>query len=368
MMKKHGAQLDGPGPITLDSDLEPLDKEADAKVGPTTRDGLYLYTAAERLRAAEWFHDALVNRIKAKMPGFLGLIGELLTKAEEHISNEILNTFDTDQTQTDDDNTGCKQQRDTSAVSPDNILFWDKPKPQRRSFYGFAQPLIYRKPRYDVVTVYRWKKVIARGNLSGTVFSPNNTLVDGALAQLTDDMTTHSDANGHYQLTNVPYGRYVLSAQKVLQDGSFWSANPSLDLEAPDTTLDIHLQALPQWFRTVHINENIHTRYTRWIGPVKVDDQSADLPFYRALDVGPSNTHAETAVTHDVVDAHAALHITVDWKVDDNSVLVTFTFQLHDQTAANHFAVPRDGWFQSLFGTAYDTVRSLERCGTRKGG
>jgi hypothetical protein len=345
MMKQHGVQLEGRGPITQDGDLEILDKEAGAEVGPTTPDGLYLYRATEWLNAAHWFHDALANRVYAKT----GWIGELFTKAVEHITNEILNTFDTDQTQTDDDNTPWQQQRDTNAVSPDNLLFWDKPSAGIGSLYGFAQPLIYREPRYDVVTVYRWKKVVARGNLSGLV-SFNNTPVGGSMVQLTDDMTTFSDGSGHYQLTNVPFGQYVVVAQKVQPDGTFLSAHPALDLDAPDTTFDIHLQPPPEQYRTVHINGNIHTRYTRWIGPVKVDDQSGDQPFYRALDVGPFNTHAETTVTHDVVDAHAVLHITVDWKVNDNSILVGFTFQLHDQTTGNNFAVPKDGW-QSWWAT-----------------
>lgn len=340
MMKKHNVHLEGMGATEQDADLEIPDKEAGAKVGPTTPDGLYLYTAADRLVAGNWLHNAIYNQAYAKT----GWLGEVLTKAADHISNEMLNSFANDTTQTDDDNDTWQQTKDANAVSPDNLLFWDAPNFGSHGLYGYAERLIYREPRYDTITIYRWRKVALKGTLSGTVYF-NNAPMAGATVQLYDGMTGFTDGNGKYQLQNVPYGKYVITAQKVQQDGTYLSNGngTAVDIESPNLTQDIYLQPPPDVFRTVHISGTMHTRYTQWAGPVKISDESADEPFYQSLDVGPYSTHNETTITQDVESAHASLHVIVDWQLD-KSINVSFQFQLHDQTAQNQFSLAEDCW------------------------
>jgi hypothetical protein len=344
-LKKHGVHLEGLGATVQDTDLEPLDKEAGAKVGPTTPDGLYLYTAADRLNAGNWLHDAIYNQAYDQT----GWLGELLTKAADHIANEMLNSFAVDVTQTDDDNETWKQTKDANAVSPDNFFFYDGPGFGAHSFYGYAEPLIYREPGYDTITVYRWNKVITKGSLSGTVFF-NNGPVSGATVQLYDGMTAFTDANGHYQLQNVPFGQYVESVQKVEPDGTYLSTNQPVTINSPTVTQDIHLQLPPDMYRTIHVTGKMHIRYTQWVGPVKIHDDSNDFNIYASMDVGPYGTHGEATISHNVNSATATLHVVVDWQVD-KSVWVSFSFNLHDQTTSNWFMVAENAW-QGWWATA----------------
>ena len=78
--------------------------------------------------------------------------------------------------------------------------------------------MIYREPRYDTVTVYRWKNVPTKGTLSGRVTFNGQPLTD-ALVQIYDGKQTATDANGHYQLQDVPFGSYIVNVTATDTDG-----------------------------------------------------------------------------------------------------------------------------------------------------
>ena len=335
MMKKHDVHLQTTGATVQPSDLTPQEKAEGAKVGPSTPDGLYLYSAAERLVGANWLYNSIYNQAYAQT----GWLGELLTRAADHIANEILNSFADDTTQTDDDNTTWQQTHDANAVSPDNLMFWQPPP---LSFYGYAEPAIYREPRYDMVTIYRWNKVSSKGTLTGTVFF-NNASLSGVAVQLYDGMTAFTDTHGNYQLQDVPFGQYVVQAQKVQPDGTYLSASTQVNIQGAKTTCNLYLQLPPDMYRTIHLTGSMYTHHTYAIGPITIKDEAATEPFYYALDVGPDRTHAEQVVSQDVEDAHSQLKIVLDWQVD-KSVKVSFGFQLQDQTASNMFSVTENGW------------------------
>jgi hypothetical protein len=345
MMKRNGMHLACAGDTVAASDLSVAQTETGAKVGPATPDGLYLYSASERASAGQWLHDQIYNQATdtiGQKAGILGGLVEAFTKLATHVSNEILNAFALDQVQTDDDNEGWASPGDASAVSPDNIMLWNGPSAPTPGPFGYAEPLAYREPRYDTVTVSRWRQVLQTGNLSGQVTFEGKP-VPGATVQLYDGKSSGTDANGHYAIANVPYGHYVAKTQKEQQDRSFLSANPSVNVEAPNVTANIALLPPPDVYRTIMIDGKIHTHYTYHI-IIKTQDDSGDLPFHKELDLGPNNTHAETQIEHDVKDAHAVLHISLDYQAANKAVLVTFAFSLHDQRTQKSFLVGKDAW------------------------
>ena len=338
MMKRNGMHLAGSGDFVKVSDLSPQQIAAGARIGPSTPDGLYLYTAAERARAAQWLHDQIYDQamdLMSKKAGILGVLVEAFTKLAEHVSNEILNAFARDRVQTDDNDEGWKNTADSNAVSPDNILMWNGPRSNPPGPYGYCEPLVYREPRYDLVTVSKWRQIQLSGTLSGVVTFQGGP-VGGAMITLYDGKSGGSDGQGHYSIANVPYGSYVAKAEKE-QNGLFLSATSNVNLEAANATLDIQLQPPPAVFRTIVLDGTIHTHYTFHI-IVKTEDKSRDVPFHRELRVGPFSTHAEAVIENDVESAHAILRFTVDWQLD-TSVNVSFSFNLHDQTANNSFRV-----------------------------
>lgn len=160
MMKRNGMHLEGPTDFVQPNSLTPAQKDMGAKVDANTVDGLYLYSSAERQRAATWLHDQIHNQAQDKLDQEAGLaswIVELLTKTVVQISNEFLNGFISDRVVTADDNTGWSHPGVGHTVSPDNIMMWNGP--DRGGPYGYSEPLVYREPRYDVVTVTKWHQV-----------------------------------------------------------------------------------------------------------------------------------------------------------------------------------------------------------------
>jgi len=338
MMKRNGMHLAGAGDFVNATDLSPAQIAAGARVGPNTPDGLYLYTAPERARAGQWLHDQIFDQAMetmSKKAGILSGVVELFTNLAEHVSNEILNAFARDRVQTDDDNDGWKNTVDANAVSPDNILLWNGPRSNAPGPYGYCEPLVYREPRYDLVTVSKWRQIQLSRALSGIV-TYNGNPIAGAIVTLYDGKSAGSDSQGHYSIVNVPYGSYVAKAQKE-QNGFFLSANSNVDVEAANATLNIQLQPPPSVFRTIVLDGTIHTHYTFHV-IVKTQDKSHDLPFHRELRVGPFSPHAESVIENDVKTAHAVLHIAVDLQLD-TSVKVSFSFKLHDEVAKNSFIV-----------------------------
>ena len=175
----------------LPTDLEPADVAAGAAVDPGGLDGLYAYTAAERLAAAEWLFDTLHDEVRDQA----GWLGEFLTDAADDVANQMINAFVTD----DADARNSQKWRDVgpaTAVSPDNLLWWDGPDGD--GLYGYAEPLIYREPRKETYTVSRWKQVLVYGRLSGQVTNDDGQPVAGALVQLYDGKSDYTRQRGRY--------------------------------------------------------------------------------------------------------------------------------------------------------------------------
>nr|OQO32496.1 hypothetical protein B0A51_00905 [Rachicladosporium sp. CCFEE 5018] len=229
MMKKTGMLLQTAGNVVTNADLRGSAVSAGDKVGPSTPDGLFLYSAAERKRCAEWLHEQIANRAMNKInqkAGILGVVVDLFTKLTTHVSNEFLNPFARDVVGTDDDDTACENTVDANAVSPDNIMWWKGPGGTSAGPYGCWEPLIYREPSYDVVRINRWRQVQLTVHLFGVITFLRVTVM------LYEGKVGNTDAAGHYTIHQAPHGMYTAKAHKV-QDGNVLSAATPATLMPP---------------------------------------------------------------------------------------------------------------------------------------
>ncbi|KAK5202680.1 hypothetical protein LTR96_011439 [Exophiala xenobiotica] len=332
MMKRNGMHLAGPDVSTKDSDLTAAQKAAGAKVAatnPLTPDGLYLYSAAERARAADFLHTQITNQVTeeiAEGADFHGIqLGglvsgplELLTLIKKHVPNEIVNFFAGDNGTLNDDEEGWRNTKDANAVSPDNIMLWNGPTATVPGPYGYVEPCRYTDARVDLVPVSRWKLVQQQGTVTGTV-TYNGAPVKSATISLGGDYTTGSDNNGHYTIDHVPYGRYTLKAQQVLgrvspdlsatPDTILLTANMPIDLEQPSQTTDIALQPPPAARRNVVLDGSIHIHYDYHAFIFGSDIEDNDFPFHievpiSILDIPPGNKH--TTISKNIKTAQVA--------------------------------------------------------------
>lgn len=109
----------------------------------------------------------------------------------------------------------------------------------------------YLQQHTEQYTVSRWKKVVTRGTISGTV-TLNGAPVKGAYVQVYDGKATTSDANGHYQLTDVPLGNYHVNGRAVV-GGMEYFDQEALNLTAATATSDLKLHGLPEEYRTLDL-------------------------------------------------------------------------------------------------------------------
>jgi hypothetical protein len=234
-MKAEGraTNLETTQSLVTPTDLEANDVAKGAAVRPVTRDGLYMYSATERLNAGEWLYDYIYNQAYE----IAGWAGTLLTDAPDDVANQFLNVFENDNAD-GKDSEDWRTPEDADAVSPDDMLWWDGP--DKGGVYGFVEPAIYREPRIESYTVSRWKKVVTRGDIHGRVFA-NGALTSGALVQVYESKSAFSASDGTYSLNDVPLGGYMLKASKVI-DGALHSVQQTIDLTGEDMTVDIVLQ------------------------------------------------------------------------------------------------------------------------------
>lgn len=74
--------MTGAGPTAKQSDLTPKQAAEGAHIGPATPDGLFLYTEAERTKAAVWLQnavaDTIIDKIHSKSGAFSGIVNVVL--------------------------------------------------------------------------------------------------------------------------------------------------------------------------------------------------------------------------------------------------------------------------------------------------
>ncbi|MBI5571768.1 MAG: hypothetical protein HY914_17630 [Desulfomonile tiedjei] len=345
-LKRQGLQLEGP-------DLEGGDVAGGAEVGPTTPDGLYHYTAAERLAGALWLKEQVTRRVERHLEEKLGIPAQLLNsfaKISEHVSNQMLNTLASDWA---DDAAkysqawhGPENAKDIDTVSPENALFWDSPA--TAGLYGWAVPLSYRQSRQEEVTVHRWKKVQAKGNLSGYVRFQGNPVAK-VLVQVYDGKSDFTDVNGHYRIAGIPFGPYVVKAFKEALNGISAGASCAFALDQQDMTLDITLASPEADFRRVQMFAHITTTDDEWWRP----DEHASKDYFEEVQVGQLNPQKAVYFEQRMGgEIRIELRLQIDWQAG-GAIQVTpiakmfqgptdSTNDLDDEENALPFIVPTD--------------------------
>lgn len=327
-LKNSGVMLEGKGSTVNLSDLEIPDKQAGAQVDPAggTKDGLYLYSAEERLAAGQWLYNELYNKVSNKA----GDWGIFWTDAADDIANQVLNTFASDWSDLDaknsDDwiNTGP-----ANAVSPDNILFWDSPA--NGGLYGYAEPLVYRPKRWEKVFVHRWKYVTKKVTLKGKVIF-NGQPVEGATLGPLVGKFSGSDADGEFIFEEIPVGCYILNALKSSQDGPPLSASVSVNVTDGDNWVLVELKGPSEFYRRIVIDGwmGLHDADAIMAEGVQADET---WNFHSELLLEAWNTHGEFPVVHSTGgEVRGELLLKVDLSTD-LSVRVNVDVLLYEGTS-----------------------------------
>ncbi|WP_406694603.1 carboxypeptidase-like regulatory domain-containing protein [Singulisphaera sp. Ch08] len=284
--KALGAHLETSQTLVTPTDLEPKDVETGAVVRPTTPDGLYNYSAQERHDAANWLFETVHNQAFEKA----GWFGEALTDGADDIANQFLNAFANDDGD-GKDSEEWKDLRDADAVSPDNMMWWDAPA--QGGLYGYVEPAIYREPRVESYTVSKWKKVVTRGRIRGTVRGEAGP-VSGAIVQVYDGKTTFTAADGTYALADVPLGAYQIKASRVI-DGVLYSAQVNIELAGEELVVDIVLQPPSERYRVAQVFIDFFGRDYESFDDDELNDPG---PEYFELELGPDKTVHSTGKTY----------------------------------------------------------------------
>jgi hypothetical protein len=274
--KARNAFLETSQSVVTPTDLEQSpDVDQGAAVRPTTPDGLYTYTAAERLNAALWLFITIYNQAFEEA----GWMGEFWTDASDDTANQFLNAFANDDG-AGKDSDEWQNVTDADAVSPDNMIWWDGPS--RGGLWGYTEPAIYREPRVESYTVSKWKKVLTRGRIHGRILGGNGA-ESGAYVQVYDGKSTYSAADGSYELIKVPFGPYKVKASKVI-DGAYHSAEKTIDLQQEDLVVDITLEPPSERYRIAQMFIDFWGRDYENFGDDEIKDPG---PEYFELELGP---------------------------------------------------------------------------------
>lgn len=389
-------QLEGDFPITTDADLEPEDRDpnVDGRTDQATLDGLYRYEEDNRRRAADALYENVAAEAHATMDAFaggaVGWLANLLTDAADDVGNQVCNTFASDFSGTDDfgneskDWARWKQPGVGHAVSPDNILMWDAPKPWRNGIqhglYGYAEKMVYRPAYVERRRVSRWVRVKKTGWVDGIVMF-NGSPVANANVNIGGSALI-CDANGRFPTMKYPVGSYQVGAGKLWADGLYYQGTANITVIANATEhIVINLNPPPDAFRELVIN-----------GTVQIVDDDSGFPKFAGKNPSPPYSWIVSGLffgeyfnqgnhrEHDFVQGWAdevrvELHLKMDL-LAAGVIRVNWTGQLYEGDSADtndlddqqsgSFDVDRNGFFdfrlhlQTSHGDSGDVVLRFE--------
>ncbi|MEO7145856.1 MAG: carboxypeptidase-like regulatory domain-containing protein, partial [Bryobacteraceae bacterium] len=369
-MKASGINLVGSNAVETVAELSSAAVAGGAEVGATTLDGLFYYSQSERQTAAQVLNAIIYNEAE-QHEGFAQYIPGVGSTIAQNIADQILNMF----AYNDPNKYGSsdwQKSGDANAVSPDNIPWWNPP------FFGYAEQLQYLEQHTEEYTVSKWQKVTVFGAVSGTVTRQDTgAAVGGAHVSLNDSLTTTTNAQGQFQIANVPAGSYDLKAWAVvtiggaqvqIANGPYGSAGQGQTITTtpanPNLTINVVLQTLPPSYRRLdlqfqwssdHGDANAwHNSGFRYEGP-----NTASIP------LGPGSGGFGNTGTYSYsydYDHQGLFRCEYDFMaalLEDDSIEVTLTGKMIDDGSNDeqaeytiHFNVPVDGqnsgWWISI--------------------
>ncbi len=364
LAKARHAHLETSQALVTPTDLEPGDvvsagnpviTPGGAFVRPLTPDGLYTYSAEERLNAANWLYNFIYNEVFDKA----GWLGNFITDAADDVANQILNAFANDDAD-GRDSTAWQNVTEADAVSPDNMLWWDSPA--QGGLYGYAEPALYREPRKETYTISKWKRVLNRGNVHGRVLGETGPIAE-AMVQVYDGKTTFSDADGNFALNDIPLGDYLLKGSAVF-DGILYSGQLPVSLNVANQVIDIKLLPPPDRYRKAQVYVDFWGRDSESIGSDEIHDPA---PAYFELELGPDrlvNSHG--------FNYHWGGELRVEYTITfrlllNNTIEVQLQAKLFDGTSENNQDLDgQDGLtFQVGDGQTIGTILSVTNTAER---
>jgi hypothetical protein len=176
---------------------------------------------------------------------YLPLIGSAVAG---DIADQIMNMFGFDNPNMYG-STAWLSAGDANVVSPDNIRWWKAP------CFGYVETLQYLPQHTEQYTVSRWKQVVSRCTISGTMTLPSGAPAAGAHVWVYDGKDAYCDAQGRYQIDDVPVGPYTLQASVLSPPGSGieYSASYAHDFTAATNPVSLVLQTAAIDFRRLDL-------------------------------------------------------------------------------------------------------------------
>ena len=312
---------------SLESD--DLQNDVEVELPESGEDGLYRYTAEERLAAGEFIYQWLVDMVWDSAEGFEDWLVAIEDVADD-VGNQVLNTFESDWAETEaKDSENWRDPSDADAVSPDNLLRWDGPS--KGGLWGSSEPLIYRTARYEYLPKHVWKKVDKVGSLHGTVLFDEQP-VEGATIELSGgQFAAFSGADGTFAFIDVPAGLYQLTAYKVIDDqGTLQSTLEPMDIEitADDQDIVVRLSGPNPDYREIVYDVDMHVKDFEFAAAA----HPHEWEYYEGVaHVGPSDPYVELGPFSCLCDNDVLAHgwIDLEWK-PDRSVHYRRRLRLYD--------------------------------------
>jgi hypothetical protein len=332
---RAGFQLEGSGEITKPSDLEPPDILAGAQTDEQTRDGLYFYTEGERRAAAKWLFnylkDRVLNTVQEEAGGILGDLLEAFSDMADDCANQITNTFAFDWADTEaKDSERWENPGVGRAISPDNMMLWDRPEQGGQGLWGYFEPLVHYPARIERIPVTKWHQTTGPGTIQGTVRFRDRP-VPGANLNAGGTMIT-AGGDGKFSITLLA-GRYALQASAFI-DPAVGLVSTTVDVEVKfneTMTMDVNLQLPPDQYRLVEIDAFMEFRDDEDFDP---DETSLDSKIWR-LPVQPGDIEETVSYTKGW-GGECRIEANITAKLNfDRSIDVTISGKLFEETSEN---------------------------------
>lgn len=246
MARRQGVRFESPNPVVTNVDLEPSDIAVGAEVSSETLDGLYHYDEWERQNAGLWLNNNIKKMVRDEIPGLATFIG-----SPHRYANQVCNAFangDASRSARRDD--AWENPGSGTTVSPDNLLLWDGP--DRGGLWGYAEPLLYREPREQTVQISRWRQATRSGRVFGSVALSGRPM-SRTHVSLTSRHTAVTDANGRFEINDVPYGNYRIAASHSAT-GTNLTTERAINLNRESLRIDLVLTPPPEQYRLAEVN------------------------------------------------------------------------------------------------------------------